>query len=242
MKVPLFPNVNSKEAYTAFAKKHKFQPVPLAHWGKSKGRKRDMDRAESTDTREGKNLLEEGSEEGTSDEENLEQSRPDATSDSDGHAFAICEWLKTPVSHYTAKEILEHYSVKHLRSDIQVSIVDVMGKQRPISNWLTMQETIKSAFSRISSASEAKDAIVFLEKEIRRKQAHATNVDKGPPAILLHFGKLLDGVEVTRHFITHCEAALAAFSKFGTGLPEKSDETLKLLVKVTFVPHVLTCY
>jgi hypothetical protein len=184
--------------------------------------------------RERNNLLE-GSheEEESSDEETLDPSNLAVSSN--GLTFTICRWLKTPVSHYTVKAILEHYSAKHLRSDIQVSIVGVTGKKWSLSNWLTMQETIKSAFSEISSTSEAGDAIDLLEKEIHQNMARATR-DKNSPAILLHFRKLLDGVEVLRFFISHYEAALAVFAKFGTGLPDGSDETLKLLAKVTFIP------
>jgi len=267
------PNLAYQHLYEEFAKENGFQPVQVTRWGKNKGRKRDKnwvqgtdlgkgnDSREGHDSGEGNDLGEgndsreghdagEGNESDISDEEELDQYRSDLANR--GVASTVLGWLKTFTCHYSAKGILEHHCVKHLAklgpgSDVEVSIVGVSGKKRTVSDWSTMQQSIKFAISAHDPnrpPSYLDQVIQTLETKIRynaRMKVHPMKKMQPPRAIYVTFGKLLEGREVERYFAIHCEAAIVSFSKHSL------DATFRLpagtarghlcrLAEVTFTP------
>ena len=171
------------------------------------------------------------------------QHRHDA--EAEGRPFVIHRWLKSLISHYTSKGILEHHCTKAVAtqpgSDIQVSLVAVQGQQRKVSDWPTMQKTIRSVYQP-SHASQAEKSIVVLEEIIKQKTTMADKSEKTHP-IFFTFRSLLNSEEVLRYVIMHCEAALAVFAKYGPGayatstLPSKvsEEDPLQQLAKVRFI-------
>jgi hypothetical protein len=80
-----------------------------------------------------------------------------------------------------------------------------------------METTIRSAFNPSTPSQE----LSYIDKviDILKRQIQDTqpiNINHKIPYIFNVFKSLLLGKEVFRHFVMHCEAALAVFAKFGT--------------------------
>jgi hypothetical protein len=185
------PNIAHRSHYEDFAKGNGIQPVQVTRWGKNKGRKRDKNKAQGTDSGEG-----DGSE--ISDEEELDQYHGDLIDN--GLTRTVLGWLKTFICHYSAEGILQHHCVKHLAklnpgSDVEVSIIGVSGKKRTVSDWPTMQQSIISAISTHDPdqpPSYLDEVLQILERTIRdnaRRTTHPTCVA---------FAKILEGCEAVK--------------------------------------------
>jgi hypothetical protein len=77
-----------------------------------------------------------------------------------------------------------------------------------------MKSIIKSVYTTVNKDFEE---LLFnvLKKEIQ--SARSTETNKKHYSIFHTFKLLVDGKTVDQHFIMHCEAALAAFAKYGPG-------------------------
>lgn len=143
-----FPNFSARIPYFDFAERYGFGPVKIPC--------NDRKRADGTDTREdadvgggdnmgdadaieeGEGAEEEGEGEGAAeeleraDEEDFQQ-HPTTLN----IAPKISGWLKSLVSHYRSKEILERHCTKfpNANSPVEVSLITLRGKQRTVSSW-----------------------------------------------------------------------------------------------------------
>jgi len=257
------PNARDKEYYSKFAKDNFIRSVPLPHYQRRAMKKGEDMGALHLDSGQG-NDLGEGGGSGERDDSNerndlgadqdsgeyddLEESYDLDDEDEEHQALhdnletehltsVVYGWMKTFISHYAAKRILEGYCARHLTqrdpgSVVQINFIAVRGERRLVASWEAMKATITS----VVVPSFLEDYITSLEKEIR-----ATGTDG--LAIFSTFRSLLQGDKVSRHFVVHCETLLVAFAKFGpefiTDLSDAEKESLKRLSEVTFVPPTI---
>ena len=231
-----FPDLMRLPDYTQFAKENNILPS----YYKGKDSDEDKSKAATTDSSgndlmEGNRQLREDGNAKLSDEAELSDDEAEPSDEEALHQHrddmecatlheVLLGWMKSFISHYTAKQILEHYCSERLAragsSTIQISHVGVAGQKRQLVPWSTMKSTIKSAYTTVSE--EFQDQLInILEQGIQTSGPTETN--KKDRSIFHSFKSLVGGKTVERHFIMHCEAALAAFAKFGPGAPATCD-------------------
>ena len=172
----------------------------------------------------------EGDDSGEGGEVNEEQQTFHDQKTERGIASVICGWLKSLISHYSSKRILEDHCVKQLTlafpdDDVRIRLLVVKGIRRQVANWEEMKNTITNAMPFTSV-----NAISILESKIK-----ATGTISIP--IFSTFRRLLRNENVWFYFLVHCEAFLAAFAKFGVGSDSMAvGQELIEISKVTFIP------
>jgi len=82
----------------------------------------------------------------------------------------ICGWLKSLISHYSSKRMLEDHWVKRLAlacpdDNVRIHLLLVEGTRRQVANWEEMKRTITNVIS-----SQSSKAISILESEIKKTE------------------------------------------------------------------------
>jgi hypothetical protein len=160
--------------------------------------------------------------------------------------------LKTFISHYAAKRILEHHCTQHLArnedsSEVQISLIDVGGhRELRLFTWDKMQSTIQStitddpAWPKEFSLS---NAIEGLRKGIQDAGAELATMDRHSKSTFRFFQGLLNDGQRERILTLHCETALAAFATYWAKRQrtnhDASEDELDELSRVFFVTLIL---
>ena len=166
-------------------------------------------------------------------------------------ATVLSGWMKTFVSHYSAKRTLERYCYRNRQEEVEITLLAVGSEYRKIS-WEDMKQTITATLEAMTEHQPTEvttvheqpsittaEIIEILEGKIRDAQP----TDKHAKNIFWYCKRMIDGHPGRFWCRPHCETALAALSVNGaldnvSSATETDIRALKDLVKVNSVMDI----
>ena len=157
-------------------------------------------------------------------------------------AADLGDWMKTFVSHYSAKRSLERHCSRNRQEEVKITLLEVGSEYRKVL-WEDMKQTITATIEAMTEKERPSIATVEVIKCLEHKIKDTQPTDKHAKNIFWIFRRMISGHPVQCLCRTHCEAALAALSlglfENDSSASEADKQALADLVGVNSVMDLL---